>query len=66
LHKWHKYKSLKSKVKFVVAKREKEKIPLKYKILNMNIPISSTELRKNPIKKNLPKIVANEIVRFYK
>jgi len=66
LHKWHKYKNLKSKVEFVVAKRGREKIPLKYKILNVNIPISATELRKRPIRRNLPKIVANEIVRFYK
>ncbi|WP_187647326.1 nicotinate (nicotinamide) nucleotide adenylyltransferase [Nitrosophilus labii] len=66
LHKWYKYKNLKSKVEFVVAKRGREKIPLKYKILNVNVPISATALRKRIIRRFLPKIVADEIVRFYK
>ena len=66
LHKWHKYKKLSHEVEFVVAKRERVKIPLKYKILNINVPISATQLRKKPIKRYLPKIVANEIVKYYR
>jgi len=66
LHKWYKYNKLKHMVEFVVAKRGKEKIPSKYKVININVPISATELREHPIRKYLPKIVANEIIRFYK
>ncbi|WP_281951488.1 nicotinate (nicotinamide) nucleotide adenylyltransferase [Nitrosophilus kaiyonis] len=65
LHKWHNFKKLKNEVEFVVAKRSRIKVPSKYKVLNVNVPISATELRKKPIKKFLPKIVANEIIRFY-
>ena len=66
LHKWHNFKKLKKEVKFVIAQRKGIKIPLKFKILNINIPISATQLRKKPIKKFLPKIIANEIIKYYK
>lgn len=66
LEKWHNYKKLKKEVEFVVAKRDKTKIPSKYKTIDINVPISATMLRKKPIKRFLPKIAANEILKYYK
>ncbi len=65
LHKWKNYKRLKKEVEFVVATRGREKIPSKYKRLKVHIPISSTQLRKDPKLRYLPKIVAWPIRRFY-
>ncbi len=65
LHKWKNYKRLKKEVEFVVATRGRAKIPSKYKILKVDVPISSTELRKDPKLRYLPKILAWPIRRFY-
>ena len=65
LHKWYKFKKLKKEVEFVVAKRKNFKVPPNYKTIDIDIPISATKLRKKPQKRFLPKIVANEIVRYY-
>jgi len=65
LSKWHNFKKLKNMVEFVIANRDRVRSK-KYKRLNIDIKISSTKLRKKPIKRFLPKIVANDIVRFYR
>ena len=65
LHRWKEFKKLKKKVEFVVATRRGYKAPRRYKVLRVDIPISSTKLRQKPIKRYLPKIVASEIIRFY-
>ena len=64
LEKWKNYKRLKKEVEFVVATRG-ERVPPIYKVLRVHVPISSTELRKDPKLRYLPKIVAWPIRRFY-
>jgi nicotinate-nucleotide adenylyltransferase len=46
LHLWKDYQSLEKKVEFVVATRDGIKIDSKYKQLNIQCDISSTEIRK--------------------
>ncbi len=66
LHLWRAYRRLKKEVEFVVATRRGYRIKGNFKILLVDIPISSTKLRQRPIKRFLPPIVANEIIRFYR
>ncbi len=65
LHKWHQYRRLRRLVEFIVATRRGYKAK-RFKRLAMDIPISSTALRVHPQKRYLPKIVANEIIDFYR
>jgi len=46
LSKWYKYQELKNMVEFVVATRDGIKIPKEYKILKVNVDISSTQIRR--------------------
>ena len=66
LHKWKNYPKLKKLVEFVVVTRPGYRYKTRFKTIRLNVDISSTKLRKKPIKRYLPKIVAWEIVRFYK
>lgn len=66
LHEWHRYRKLSHLVEFVVATRPGYETKGKYHTLHTNLPISSTELRTDPKQKYLPKIVAREIIRFYR
>lgn len=66
LEKWYRYDELKELVKFIVVTREDIKISDKYLQLNVNIPISSTQLRDNCELKFLPPKIANEIQQYYK
>ncbi len=66
LHKWHNYKKLKKEVEFIVFTRRGYKVRGKYKVFHIDVPISSTELRAHPKQRFLPKIVAREIMRFYR
>ena len=66
LHRWYKFKKLNKEVEFVVFTRRGYKVKgKKYKTLQLDVPISSTELRAHPKQRFLPKIVAQEIIRFY-
>jgi len=62
---WKSYHRLRKEVEFIVATRKGYQIDKKFKILKLNIPISSTTLRQNPIQRFLPKIIAHQIRRFY-
>jgi nicotinate-nucleotide adenylyltransferase len=69
LHKWYKIDDILKKVEFIVATRGKvDKNLLKQyninKVLKVDIPISSTEIR-NCKFKYLPKKIENEIKEFY-
>ncbi len=66
LHQWKNYKRLKKLAKFVVATRDCKKIPKNMEKLYVKVPISSTALRAHPLQRYLPKIVAREIIRFYR
>jgi len=64
LHKWYKYRRLRKLVEFVVATRRGYRVK-GYKRLAVDIPISSTALRKDPKRRHLPKKAAATIFRFY-
>ncbi len=66
LHKWEGYERLKEDVEFVVATRDGFGIPSGYKLLEIDVPISSTEIRNIPIPDMIPKKIADDVVRFYK
>ncbi|BCD68593.1 nicotinate (nicotinamide) nucleotide adenylyltransferase [Nitratiruptor sp. YY09-18] len=66
LHKWHQYRKLSHLVEFVIATRRGYEAPYKFKRLEVDVPVSSTMLRKHPQKRYLPKQVAWEIIRFYR
>ncbi len=65
LKRWHRYRRLAHLVEFVVARRGGRK-KLRYKSLDIDVPVSSTELRTHPKRRYLPKKVAGEIIRFYR
>ena len=50
LHKWHKIEEIKELAEFVIATRNSIKIPNGFKILKIDINISSTEIRNRLIK----------------
>ncbi len=67
LSKWHRFKDLSKKVKFIVFARGAEELPAGDFIpIPLNIPISSTALRKEIKKELLPVEAAAEIYNYYK
>ncbi|OIP52860.1 MAG: nicotinate (nicotinamide) nucleotide adenylyltransferase [Helicobacteraceae bacterium CG2_30_36_10] len=66
LHKWDKYDELKSMVTFVVAHRDKIEIPKDFIDLNVNVDISSTQLREHLELSKLPQKCAKQIAKYYK
>jgi len=65
LHKWKEYDKLKKMVEFVVVTRDDTPIPEELQKLQLNVNISSTNLREKLDKKMLPKAVAEEIWEYY-
>ncbi len=49
LYKWYNINELKRLVEFVIAKRDGIKVPINYKVLDINVDISSTTLRRKMI-----------------
>ena len=67
LAKWHRYDKLKKEAKFIVFTRGDENLPNgEYYVVPLEIPVSSTQLRKNIQKELLPEKVADEIYNYYK
>lgn len=66
LHKWHKYDLLKKEVTFVVASRKDFKQEHPYLTLDVQCDVSSTNLRLKPNNEDLPALLADEIMDFYK
>lgn len=66
LKKWYKYDELKNLVKFIVASRENVDIPNNYIKIKVDVPVSSTKLRKNIEMKYLPPKIAQKIKNYYK
>jgi len=66
LHKWQEYNLLKESVSFIVATRDKIAIPSKYKHLDVDVPISSSELRKSFSTDMLVEKNATLIEKYYK
>ena len=66
LHTWHEYDTLKELVTFIVISRGKTTIPEEFIHLDIDIAISSSELREIPQKRFLPSINAQKIEQYYK
>ena len=66
LVRWQQYDELKTLVSFVVATRDKIKIPESFMQLVIAKDISSTALRKNMNSLSLPTVCSPEIIEFYK
>ena len=69
LSKWHKIDEILKKTEFIVATRDKidKNLAKKYnikKIINVNVPISSTEIRKGRFE-YLPENLKNQIKEYY-
>ena len=65
LQKWHQFEALDRAVTWVVATREEIAIDAQYIQLQVDQPISSTQLRTQLDKKQLPDMVADEIKTYY-
>jgi len=64
LDKWKNIDELKKLVEFIVVTRDN--IPIKgYKTININIPISSTEIRNGKFE-YVPQQIKQEVINFYK
>ncbi|MBD3797026.1 MAG: nicotinate (nicotinamide) nucleotide adenylyltransferase [Campylobacterales bacterium] len=63
---WYKYEELKSLVKFIIISRNEIDIPESFIKLELDIPISSTELRGEIDTRYLPQKVAKKIENYYK
>ena len=65
LPKWNSYKELKKLVHFVVATRDGLNIPSHLQKLQIDVNISSTDLRAAIKREFLPSILADEIINYY-
>jgi len=64
LDKWKNIKELKKEIEFIVVTRDN--IPINdYKTININIPISSTEIRNGKFE-YVPEQIKQEVINFYK
>ena len=67
LPKWHRFDELKKRVKFIVFTRGGEEIQGDGFIqMELNIPVSSSDLRRHMKKELLPSAVAEDIYNYYK
>lgn len=63
---WYAYEALNEAVTWIVATRDDIEIDKAYRRLHVNEPISSTEIRKRPEIKDLPKEIATSVQTYYK
>ncbi|MSN95617.1 nicotinate (nicotinamide) nucleotide adenylyltransferase [Campylobacter sp. FMV-PI01] len=66
LYKWYEFNELKKIVKFVVATRNDIKIPSNLQKLNLNVKISSSNLRKNLDLNFVPDLIKDDVFKIYK
>ena len=66
LHLWHGYNELEKQVTFMVAHRNRIKIPKNYTEIEVSVDISSSMLRQEMKEEMLCEINAKEIVQYYK
>ncbi|MCF6201226.1 MAG: nicotinate (nicotinamide) nucleotide adenylyltransferase [Hydrogenimonas sp.] len=65
LKKWHRFKDLDKMVKWVVATRSGQDVPEGFIRLDVDVPISSTELRSRIDPKWIPEPIREEVVKYY-
>ncbi len=66
LHQWYKFDALQKLVTFIVVSRGKTEIPNNFIHLDIDIKVSSTELRAKIDKNMLSKLNAEKILQYYK
>jgi len=66
LEKWFAYDELNAKVEWVVAKRGDIHVPDNFICLDIDVPVSSTELRKGQSHHYISEALRKEIATFYK
>jgi len=66
LHMWDEFEELKKRVKFVIASRNHIEIPQNLEKFDININISSSQIRENLDKSAIDGELSNEIIKFYK
>lgn len=66
LPKWHRFDELQNLVKFIVVTRDGIEIQKEYMQLKVDVPVSSTVLRKKIVREFLPPKIAKEIEIYYK
>ncbi|WP_457593356.1 nicotinate (nicotinamide) nucleotide adenylyltransferase [Hydrogenimonas sp.] len=65
LSKWHRYEDLDKMVRWVVATRSREPVPERFIRLDVDMPISSTQLREKIDPEWIPEPIRDEVVRYY-
>ncbi len=66
LPRWHRFDELNEKVRWVVAARDAIRIPPGYIRLEMDVPVSSSDLRRRLDPDMIPAPIREEVVNFYK
>ncbi len=66
LSSWYNFNELDKLVTWVVASRDDIHIDKKYISLHVNEPISSTQIRKELKREDLPKKIATSVINYYK
>ncbi|MRJ02657.1 MAG: nicotinate (nicotinamide) nucleotide adenylyltransferase [Epsilonproteobacteria bacterium] len=66
LPRWREFRRLDKKVEFIVFTRGRRIPKSRYKTISLNLPISSTMIRRRVRRRLLPKPIAPALVRFYR
>ncbi len=66
LDKWYKFNELSKLVTFIVVTRDNIEVPHNFQTLNIDIDVSSSDLRKDLDISKLPKPCATKIAHYYK
>ncbi|WP_353661833.1 nicotinate (nicotinamide) nucleotide adenylyltransferase [Hydrogenimonas sp. SS33] len=66
LKEWHRFDDLNRMVRWVVATRDDTPVPEGFLRLDVDVPVSSTRLRKRIDPKWIPEPIREEVVKFYK
>jgi len=65
LKRWHRFKDLDRMVEWVVATRSGRAVPKRFTPLEVDMPVSSTELREKIDPRWIPEAIRREVVRYY-
>ncbi|ASM36404.1 nicotinate (nicotinamide) nucleotide adenylyltransferase [Campylobacter sputorum] len=65
LEKWHHFDELCKMVTFIIASRDHIDIPNELKKFDINVNISSSQIRTNLEDDKIPEIIKDEVIKFY-
>ncbi len=66
LHKWHRFETLDEAVTWVVATRTDVAIDPRFIQLSVDVPVSSTALRRELKREWIPEAITQEVIEYYK